>query len=54
MRGRIHTELGKLADLAGDRSSAIKEYRQAVGLCDGGEDDGCVKSAKALIKGGYR
>ena len=54
VRGRIHTERGKLADLAGDRAAAIAEYRQAVRLCDGGEDDGCVKNAKALIKSGYR
>ena len=54
VQGRIHTELGKLADLAGDRARAIAEYREAVRLCDGGEDDGCVKNAKALIKGGYR
>jgi tetratricopeptide (TPR) repeat protein len=54
VQGRIHTELGKLADLAGDRARAIAEYREAVRLCDGGEDDGCVKNAKALIKGRYR
>ena len=54
VQGRIHTELGKLADLAGDRARALDEYRVAVRLCDDGEDDVCVKSAKALMKSGYR
>jgi tetratricopeptide (TPR) repeat protein len=54
VQGRIHTELGKVADLAGDRSSAIEEYRQAVRLCGEDEDDVCVKDARTLMKGGYR
>jgi tetratricopeptide (TPR) repeat protein len=54
VQGRIHTELGKLADLAADRSSAIEEYRHAVRLCGEGEDDLCVKDARTLMKGGYR
>ena len=54
VQGRIHTELGKLADLGGDRPGAIEEYRQAVRLCGGGEDDACVKDARTLMKGGYR
>jgi tetratricopeptide (TPR) repeat protein len=54
VQGRVHIEIGKLADLAGHRSTAIGEYRQAVRLCDGGEDDACVKDASALIKLAYR
>jgi tetratricopeptide (TPR) repeat protein len=54
VQGRIHTELGKLADLDADRSNAIEEYRQAVRLCGEGEDDQCVKDARTLMKGGYR
>ncbi len=54
VQGRIHTELGKLADLGGDRPGAVEEYRQAVRLCGGGEDVVCVKDARTLMKGGYR
>ena len=31
--GRCHTELGKLADLSGNRTAALAEYRQAAMLC---------------------
>jgi len=54
VQGRIHTELGKLADVAGDRPHAIDEYRQAIRLCDGDDDDVCVKEARALLKVRYR
>jgi tetratricopeptide (TPR) repeat protein len=54
VQGRIHTELGKLADLAGDRAQALDEYRQAIRLCDGDDDDVCVKEARSLVKGRYR
>jgi Tfp pilus assembly protein PilF len=52
--GRIHTELGKLADRAGDRTHAVDEYRQAIRLCDGDHDDVCVKEARAFLKGRYQ
>jgi len=52
--GRIHTELGKLADLAGDRPRALDEYRAAIPLCDADEDEVCVKEARGLTKRGYR
>ena len=54
VQGRIHTELGKLADLTGDRPHAIDEYRQAIRLCDGDDDDVCAKDARALLKGRNR
>jgi tetratricopeptide (TPR) repeat protein len=54
VQGRIHTELGKLADLAGERPRALAEYRQAVQLCADDEDEVCVKAAKTLMKGGYQ
>ena len=54
LQGRIRTELGKLADLAGDRPHAVDEYRQAIRLCDGDGDDACVKEARALVNGRYR
>ena len=54
VQGRIHTELGKLADLAGDRPRALDEYRQALRLCGADDDDVCVKEARTLMKAGYR
>ena len=38
VRGRIHRELGKLADLAGDRAHARDEYRLADRLCQQDHD----------------
>lgn len=54
VQGRIRTELGKLADLAGDRPRALDEYRAAIRLCDSDEDDVCAREARALSKRGYR
>jgi tetratricopeptide (TPR) repeat protein len=54
IQGRVHIELGKLADLAANRERATGEYRQAIRLCTGDEDETCVKDAKAFIKTGYR
>jgi tetratricopeptide (TPR) repeat protein len=54
VQGRIHVELGKLADLAGDRAAAIDEYRQAARLCGADNDDRCEKEAKGLVKNRYQ
>ena len=54
VQGRIRTEIGKLADLSGDRPHALEEYRAAIRLCGADEDDVCVKEARALMKRGYR
>jgi tetratricopeptide (TPR) repeat protein len=54
LRGRIHLELGKLSDLAGDRTAARREYREAARLCREDDDAACRKEANALTKRGYR
>jgi tetratricopeptide (TPR) repeat protein len=54
VQGRIRIELGKLADLTGDRTRAIEEYRSAIRLCGADEDDVCVRDARDLTKRGYR
>ena len=54
IRGRAHKELGKIADLAGDRAGAIAEYRAAIGLCQADHDPDCAAEAKGLMKAGYR
>jgi tetratricopeptide (TPR) repeat protein len=54
VRGRVHAELGKLADLAGERPRAISEYRQAARLCGNDKDEECVADARRLMKAVYR
>jgi tetratricopeptide (TPR) repeat protein len=54
VRGRIHKELGKLADLVGDRARAVAAYREAERLCRADRDEACTKDLKALMKTGYR
>jgi tetratricopeptide (TPR) repeat protein len=50
LQGRIHIELGKLADLTGSRPQAIEEYRLAARLCGDDDDDECLRNAKTLTK----
>ena len=45
VHGRCHLELGKLADLSGNRTAAIAEYRRAVALC--GRDRDPIGRAEA-------
>jgi tetratricopeptide (TPR) repeat protein len=54
LRGRAHNELGKLADLAGDRRRAIAEYRVAIQVCTEQHDTTCANEATAALKTGYR
>ncbi|OFW28115.1 MAG: hypothetical protein A3H97_14465 [Acidobacteria bacterium RIFCSPLOWO2_02_FULL_65_29] len=54
VRGRVHKELGKLADLAGDRPHALDEYQQATRLCRQDKDSACADEVKALLKTAYR
>src|SRR5262245_55482532 len=54
LRGRIHRELGKLADLAGDRPRARDEYQEAMRLCREDKDAACADESRALLKTPYR
>ena len=54
VRGRVHKELGKLADLAGDRPRALAEYRLADRLCRQDRDGDCSDEVKKVMKAGYR
>jgi tetratricopeptide (TPR) repeat protein len=54
IHGRTHIELGKIADLAGDRAGAIQEYEQAARLCAGDADEAGAREARTLAKEGYR
>ncbi len=54
LHGRAHKELGKLADLAGNRAGAISEYRVAQKMCRVGRDDECADEAAKLVRRAYR
>ena len=54
LRGRAHKELGKLADLAGDRARAIASYQLAIRICRDQHDSICSNEAAALVKARYR
>jgi tetratricopeptide (TPR) repeat protein len=50
VRGRSHLELGRLADLRGDRAAARAAYQQAIALCQGDADPTCANDAQRLMK----
>jgi tetratricopeptide (TPR) repeat protein len=54
LHGRAHKELGKVADLSGDRQRAITEYRTANRTCRQQHDGACADEASALIERKYR
>jgi len=54
LRGRAHKELGKLADLAGDRTRARAAYQLAIRICREQHDSICSNEAAALVKARYR
>ena len=54
VRGRAHLELGKLADLAGNRQAAIEEYRIALRIGGAEGDDAAEEEAEKLLKTAYR
>jgi tetratricopeptide (TPR) repeat protein len=49
VRGRVHAELGKLADAAGDRATARAEYQVSQHLCDRDGDRDCIAAVKLLL-----
>ena len=54
VRGRIHKELGKLAETSGDRARALEEYRVADRFCGQDHDSDCSEEVKTLMRTGYR
>jgi len=48
VRGRVHLELGKVADLRGQRGPALEEYTRARTLCTTHRDPWCQEAAQAL------
>jgi hypothetical protein len=53
VQGQASVELGKIADLEGDRERARREYDRGRKLCDRANDRRCVAVAKTLKKQGY-
>jgi len=54
VRGRVHLELGKVADLRGQRPAALAEYAQARSLCSTHRDPWCTEQAGNLRKQPFR
>ena len=54
VRGRVHCELGKLADVSGDRTSAVREYRQALALAERDNDPLGKADAERLSARAYK
>jgi len=50
VHGRAHKELGRIADLAGDRPKAVAAYRLAARICRAEHDDVCADEAGKLLK----
>ena len=50
VHGRCRLELGKLADLSGNRTAAMAEYRMAAALCAGDRDPVGREEAERLLK----
>lgn len=54
VRGRVYVELGKLADLGGDRGRALAHYEKAITSCEKDGDRACVEEAWRLKRTAYR
>jgi predicted Zn-dependent protease len=54
VHGRVHVELGKIADLSGDRSDAAARYHLAASSCRAGHDNACADAATRLISRPFR
>ncbi len=54
VKARAHLDLGKLADLAGNRARAQREYRASLTIARQDDDPEVVDEANALLKTPYR
>lgn len=53
VRGRIHIEIGKIADLSGRRREALAAYQTARSLCELHNDPLCIQDATRLTRRAY-
>lgn len=54
LHGRARRELGKIADLAGNRAGAVAEYKVAQKMCREAKDDECSDEVGRLLRRQYR
>jgi hypothetical protein len=54
VRGRVHLELGKIADLQSQRSNAVQEYTRARTLCSTHQDPWCREQADQFRRRPFR
>ena len=54
IHGRAHLELGKIADVSGDRLAARDRYRLAATSCRAGHDNACADAAARLISRAFK
>jgi tetratricopeptide (TPR) repeat protein len=54
VRARTHLELGKLADLAGDRQAAQAAYDSAIRIATAAQDSSAIEEAQRLKGAGYK
>ena len=50
VRGRIHVELGRIADLGGRRAEALNAYRTAKTVCETSNDPACISDANRGLR----
>jgi tetratricopeptide (TPR) repeat protein len=53
-KGRAYTELGKIADLRGNRDAALADYEKAVMLCEGDNDPLGADAARQWMNTPYK
>ena len=54
VQGRITVELGKVADLEGNRAAAVAHYQRALAICEANQDPACKEEAARLAGTRYR
>jgi len=54
IRGRASVELGKVADLRGNRRAARASYREGIALCDSDRDPLCANEGRRLVDAAYK
>ena len=54
VKARMHLELGKLADLAGDRGGARAAYDNAIRIATAAQDTAALEEANRLKGAGYK
>jgi hypothetical protein len=54
IRGRATLEVGKIADLRGNRDAARASYREGMALCESDRDPLCVNDGREWMQKAYK